>query len=292
MTSVLPRLAALTRRPLLPFAASLFATAALLTPLRGEVAAQPSAASETAAKEQAAKKATEDKATIAAFKQWKATLPPAQQAWETILEENLGTFYLPLYQKDKVAGRTTAWDYVVDDPKLPRVLLIGDSISRAYTLGVRTELAGKVNVHRAPENCGPTSNGVKKLDLWLGDGKWDLIYFNFGIHDRAVPLADYEARLNQIIARLERTGAKLVWASSTPLPAQSTYGSNQAMIDRNAVAARVAAQHHIPVDDLYTFITPHLAETQKANDVHYSDKGYQLFSHHVATTVSEQLNIK
>ena len=105
-----------------------------------------------------------------------------------------------------------------DDSKLPRVLLIGDSISRGYTMATRTALAGKANIHRAPENCGPTSNGLKKLDVWLGDGKWDVIHFNFGIHDRATPPAQYEERLEKIVARLQKTGAKLVWASTTPIP--------------------------------------------------------------------------
>lgn len=41
--------------------------------------------------------------------------------------------------------QVSAWDYVEDDPKLPRVLIIGDSISRAYTVPVRSALAGKAN---------------------------------------------------------------------------------------------------------------------------------------------------
>ena len=92
-----------------------------------------------------------------------------------MLEENLGDFYLQRYKKMKLAGEETAWDYVLDDPALPRVLLIGDSISRGYTRTVRHQPAGKVNVHRAPDNCGPTQKGLEKLDLWLGDGKWGLI---------------------------------------------------------------------------------------------------------------------
>jgi hypothetical protein len=84
---------------------------------------------------------------------------------------------------------------VKDDPKLPRVLLIGDSVSRGYTQAVRKVLAGKVNVHRAPANCGPKASGVKNIEVWLGDGKWDLIHFDFGIHDRATPIADYQQRL-------------------------------------------------------------------------------------------------
>src|SRR3954467_10868139 len=76
-----------------------------------------------------------------------------------------------------------AFAKVQDDPNLPRVLLIGDSISMGYTLPVREMLKGKANVHRPPANCGPTERGLDQLDKWLGDGKWDVIHFNFGLHD-------------------------------------------------------------------------------------------------------------
>src|SRR3954465_5493214 len=61
---------------------------------------------------------------------------------------------------------------IQDQAGLPRVLLIGDSISMGYTLPVREALAGKANVHRPPANCGPTSRGVEMIDSWLGDGRW------------------------------------------------------------------------------------------------------------------------
>lgn len=51
-------------------------------------------------------------------------------------------------------------------------------------------MKGAANVHRAPANCGPTASGLKNIDVWLGDGKWDVIHFNFGIHDRATSLTD------------------------------------------------------------------------------------------------------
>ncbi len=72
---------------------------------------------------------------------------------------------------------------VEDQPGLPRVLLIGDSISMGYTLPVREELKGVANVHRPNMNCGPTSTGLTNLDKWLGDKPWDVIHFNFGLHD-------------------------------------------------------------------------------------------------------------
>ena len=238
----------------------------------------------TNADEAAAKKAKQEAEINKKFAAWKATLPAKQQAWETVLEENLGGFYLPIYKKQKVAGQKTAWDYVADDPKLPRVLLIGDSVSRGYTQAARNALKGKVNVHRAPANCGPTATGLKKLDVWLGDGNWDLIHFNFGIHDRRTNVDDYEKRLEEIVKRLKQTGAKVVWASSTPIPADWKEGPEMKakLEEKNAIAAKVMERNGVEIDDLFTFITPHLSEVQNPKDVHFNGKGYDLLGKQVA----------
>jgi hypothetical protein len=97
----------------------------------------------TNAKEAAAKKAKAAAAIDAKYQAWVKTLSPDHQAWERVLQSELGGFYLPIHKQQKVAGKANAWDFVVDDPKLPRVLLIGDWVSRAYTETVRRELAGK-----------------------------------------------------------------------------------------------------------------------------------------------------
>lgn len=64
---------------------------------------------------------------------------------------------------------------------LPNVLLLGDSISIGYMLDVRKQLSGQANVWRPAVNCGPTTRGLESLDKWIGDRKWDLIHFNFGL---------------------------------------------------------------------------------------------------------------
>ncbi len=245
----------------------------------------------TNVKEAAEKKAAANKLTAEKFAQWKATLPPEQQAWETVLEENLGMgFYLPLYQADKLAGRVTAWDYVKDDPKLPRVLLIGDSVSRGYTLATQKALAGAANVHRAPENCGPTANGLKKLKVWLGEGKWDIIHFNFGIHDRKTPLPDYEKRLNEITTQLKATGAKVIWASTTPVAEGGMKDATASdLVIRNEAAVRVMAKHGVDIDDLYAAMLPHLAEYQNPKDVHFGEPGYQFLGQQVAASVRKHI---
>ena len=253
--------------------------------------AQVKSAQSPATRPVARKPAPEDPVIAKKYADLVAALPPDEQAWERTLHENLGSFYLPIHKRVRVMGRSSCWDYVRDDPKLPRVLLIGDSISGGYTLSVRKALAGKANVHKAPENCGPTANGLKKLDVWLGKGKWDVIHFNFGLHDSRTPQADYEKRLREIVARLQKTGAKIVWASTTPRPADGKEGPAMvdAVVERNAVAVAVMRENNIPVNDLFTFITPHLAKTQNPKDVHFNAQGYALLGQQVAEAIQAAL---
>ena len=104
-----------------------------------------------------------------------------------------------------------AFATVEDVDGLPRVLLLGDSISIGYTLPVREALKGKANVHRPPTNCSSTGNALDHLDSWLGRGKWDVIHFNFGLHDaklppegvRHSPPAIYGENLRELVKRLQ-----------------------------------------------------------------------------------------
>src|SRR5215467_1823332 len=129
-------------------------------------------------------------------------------------------------QVNDFSPQSPAFAPVIDNPGLPRVLLIGDSISIGYTAQVRRILAGKANIHRIPENGADTVNGLKNIDSWLGDSHWDVIHFNWGLHDlkvtpeggRQVPIEAYEKNLAALVERLKRTGAQLIWATTTPVP--------------------------------------------------------------------------
>lgn len=251
-------------------------------------AGEPTNAAESAQQQAAAKQAAADKLTDEQYAAWVATLSPEQQAWERVLQANLGGFYLPIHKREKVAGRSNAWDFVADDPKLPRVLLIGDSVSRGYTQSVRKALAGKANVHRAPANCGPTASGIKNIEVWLGDGRWDVIHFNFGIHDRNTPLIDYTQRLQQLVQRMKSTGAALIWASTTPIPDDAAKKQTAAsIVERNQAAADLMKKQGVIVNDLFTAITPKLAELQNPNDVHFNAAGYRFLGQRVAEAIEQ-----
>jgi acyl-CoA thioesterase-1 len=189
---------------------------------------------------------------------------------------------------------------ITDDPKLPRVLLIGDSISIGYTLEVRKLLAGKANVQRIPMNGGPTSRGLEQLDRWLGTGRWDVIHFNWGLHDlkimtngqHQVELAQYEKNLRQLVTRLKATGAKLIWASTTPVPqGKLNPPRNPADVLRyNEAALRVMKEFDISVNDLYAFALPRLSEIQLPTNVHFKPKGSAQLAKPVADAIAAALS--
>ena len=189
-----------------------------------------------------------------------------------------------------------------DDPALPRVLLIGDSISMGYTQPVRELLKGKANLHRIPANGGPTSNGLKNLKAWLGTGKWDVIHFNFGIHDakfmkpgeQQVPPADYEKNLRELVKQLQATGAKLLWATTTPIPdgELSPARTFDKVPTYNAIAQKVMAENGVAINDLNAAITPHLAKLQNPRDVHFNKEGSEFLAKEVAAKIAAQLPTK
>lgn len=190
---------------------------------------------------------------------------------------------------------------IQDTPGLPRVLIIGDSISMGYTQPVRELLKGKANVHRIPQNGGPTKLGVERIDVWLGAGKWDVIHFNWGIHDlkympdgkRQVEPEAYERNLRALVAKMKATGAKLIWATTTPIPSGELVPPRRfgEVAEYNVIASRVMADNGVAIDDLNAAITPQLATLQRPKDVHYTQQGSEFLAREVAKSIEAALKL-
>ncbi len=188
---------------------------------------------------------------------------------------------------------------ITDNPALPRVLLIGDSISIGYTGPVRELLKDKANVHRIPQNGGPTKVGMEKIDAWLGDGKWDVIHFNWGIHDlkympdekRQVEPGDYEKNLRALVARMKATGAKLIWGTTTPIPSGELVPPRRfgEVAEYNAIAEKVMKENGVAIDDLNAAVTPQITKLQNPKDVHYNAAGYKFLAAEVAKNIEAAL---
>jgi hypothetical protein len=189
----------------------------------------------------------------------------------------------------------------VDDVAgLPRVLL---------TVPVRELLKGKANVHRPLTNCGPTSSGVAQIDNWLGDGKWDVIHFNWGLHDlkylgpqgqnladpeapgshQQVPIDAYEANLRKLVARLQKTEAKLIWRSTTPVPEGAKGRVVGDSAKYNAVAKNIMDEHGIAIDDQYAFALPQLKKIQRPADVHFTPEGSTALAEQAVASILKAL---
>ena len=209
-----------------------------------------------------------------------------------------------------------AWTFQ-PDPALPNVLILGDSISIGYTLPVRQALAGKANVFRpmrkdgkGPDNCGDTTIGLANINKWLGDTKWDVIHFNWGLWDLcyrhpeskeqgkrdkvkgtlSTKPEDYEKNLETLVARLKKTGAKLIWAHTTVVPDGEVGRFVGDDAKYNAIAARVMERNGVHVNDLHTlskgFPADHFIGPA---DVHFTSKASGILAQQVAAEISKYL---
>jgi acyl-CoA thioesterase-1 len=206
--------------------------------------------------------------------------------------------------------------FAADAPaKKKHLLILGDSISIGYTPIVQKMMADEWTVVRPmrgdkAENCSGTTYGVPNVDRWLqlDGGKWDVIHFNWGLHDlKHVKPGDpkgatselatdppqatvevYEKNLREIVAKLKATGAKLIFATTTPVPegAMKVYRNNADVLKYNEAALRVMKENNIAVDDLYTFMKPKMGELQlQPANVHYTPAGYEALAKEVVASV-------
>lgn len=239
------------------------------------------------------------KLTPEEYARWDAYVksrPAEEQEWLRTLESQLGSYYAPPYMKDLPAGNvkpeTDGWAYVKDSTALPRVLIIGDSISRSYTAPVRIALTGKANVHRAPANCGNTDNFFKFGETWLkqnGNDRWDVVVFNFGIHDRDKAPDLYAANLRKIYERLKASGASIVWVETTPFARKEDAPGTDRSPALNATGNAIATEEGAEIVKLHDLMQPELASLQNNDRTHFNENGQRKMGLAVAEAVSHHL---
>lgn len=195
---------------------------------------------------------------------------------------------------------------IEDVAGLPRVLIIGDSISIGYTLPTRELLKGVANVHRIAVNGSSSDVGLAKLDEWLAtDGagkKWDVIHFNWGLHDlkhwkdgkldmtgpQVNAVTAYEKNLREIVAKLKKTGAKLIWATTTPVPEGSQGRVAKDELSYNEAAARVMKTDGVAINDLHAIVVAK-PDLQRPANVHFTDEGSKALAAQVAAEIKKAL---
>ncbi|QBG46573.1 SGNH/GDSL hydrolase family protein [Verrucomicrobia bacterium S94] len=183
------------------------------------------------------------------------------------------------------------------DPGRPRILIVGDSIVGGYYGATRNRFAGEAIVYSGGTTYNdPHPDWKKIVDEYIakgGERGWDVIQFNWGLHamkhvdtgnktiDADKPGAriqfspeEYIQQLELFVKELKRTGAQLVFATTTPIP-EDCPGSI-IFLDQSAYnepAKKLMKREGIVINDLYAFALPRMKELMIPRNVHFTAYG-------------------
>ena len=175
----------------------------------------------------------------------------------------------------------TSYAYNANDTKLPRVLLVGDSICNGYQPFVRDELAGTANVSfYATSKCVSDPTYLKQLAVLLEEYDYQVVHFNNGLHSLYTERKSWESGLVAALNLINEKdkGAKIIWASSTPLKDPVLTAKAQEL---NLIAERVMQTNGIPIDDLFALMNPldrnrFWVDTYHYNETARKQQGWQV----------------
>jgi hypothetical protein len=189
------------------------------------------------------------------------------------------------------------WLPHANETNLPRVLLIGDSISRDYYPEVEKRLAGKAYVGRLSSSAFISDPLLlDEIKVTLSSMKFDIIHFNNGMHGWQHTEEEYKDAFPAFLTTIHQCApqAKLIWASTTPLkispvvpPQNSNESTGTRITERNTIALKFIAAERIPVDDLFSLMNGH-PEFHRDN-IHFNPQGVALQAAHVAAQIERVL---
>lgn len=196
-------------------------------------------------------------------------------------------------------GSWSLREATVTDPSLPRVLLIGDSITNSYLEPVRKALAGKANIDAW---ITPTTQADKSLPKTIAAilawQKYVVVHFNLGLHGwqkGRIPEGQYEPLTRQLVQNL-RTGAPqatLIWATITPVtvkgqPEALNPDIQPTIEEHNRMALEVMKSEGVQIDDLAGLMAKNLPLA--AGDMfHWKPAGVALLTESVTKSIAAAL---
>lgn len=190
------------------------------------------------------------------------------------------------------------WISHANETNLPRVLVIGDSVTRAYYPEVEKLLAGKAYVGRLASSAFISDPALlKQIKMVLGEYKFDVIQFNNGMHGWQHSEKEYEQAFPKYLKTIQKyaPNAKLIWANTTPLKVSSnspadnqTQATDERIAARNAIALKFVQAKGIPMNDLNTPMRGH--PEYHSDNIHFNEQGIKLQAAQVAAQIEKMLN--
>ena len=173
--------------------------------------------------------------------------------------------------------------------KLPKVLLLGDSIRMSYQGRVADALKDSADVVGPAENGAYSLYTLASLERWLHElGTPDVVHWNNGIHDcghnpdrspAQIPIEIYGMTIDFILQRLLLTQAHVIWVTTTPVhpdfpfPGEGWAWKNEEIDRYNAVALELMKHHDIPVNDLHAIVAADPDAYLAEDKLHLSEAG-------------------
>jgi hypothetical protein len=180
------------------------------------------------------------------------------------------------------------------DPKLPNVLLLGDSLSRNYFPEVTKDLAGMANVYLVATS---TSIGDPRLPreirafAAMEHVPFRVVHFNNGMHGWPYTEAAYKAAFPEFLRTVRSLVAgndALIWATITPVqPSAFNGATNERVNARNAIAKTFIDAEKIPIDDQHGLMMQH--SNLYHDTVHFNAAGSNLMGQQAAATIRKEL---
>ncbi len=175
------------------------------------------------------------------------------------------------------------------DDRLPRLLLVGDSITQSYFDGVEKALAGQFRCARlTTSRCAGDPQLKKELALLLDEFTFAAIHLNNGLHGWGYDEPAYAKGLADLLDFIKARSPKsrLLWGSTTPVwksgPVRSLDAGETARVrERNRIAKTLAAKRRIPLNDLFKRVIGH-PELVSEDGVHFNADGQAALARQVA----------
>jgi lysophospholipase L1-like esterase len=151
----------------------------------------------------------------------------------------------------------------ITDPKLPNVLLLGDSITRSYFPQVTKDLNGVANVYLMASS---TSVGDPRLPNQIAEFaalqcvSFAVVHFNNGLHGWGYTEEQFQSGFPIFLQAVRALPghAQLIWTTITAVKPEASNGATNPRIDlRNAIARAFVEAEKIPIDDLHTLMAQH-----------------------------------
>jgi lysophospholipase L1-like esterase len=186
---------------------------------------------------------------------------------------------------------TDVWIVEGDHPEAtPRILLIGDSITRGYYDEARKALDGVGPCDRLATSASLGDPALPAtIALVLGQRRYDVIHINNGMHGWGYSEAEYAAAIPPLLATLRRLApqARIVWATTTPTAGPAAE-RNPRIDERNRLLLEALKGQELAIDDLHAVIAADPAQISK-DGVHLAPLGSLRLATQVAKSVKEAL---